>query len=375
MSHDKLLCRLTNDFGVSGVVHNWLMSYFSDRSQFVKVNSCVSDTVLVKCGVPQGSVLGPLLFTTYISPVQRIIESHNLRHVAYADDLTLYLNLQADTKSSLLLVNECSTAVKNWLMMNDLLLNPSKSEALFVGTRQQVKSVSGESVTVAGNSLQPVSRIKLLGVTVDSSLNFNDHVADVCRTTFCHVKALRHIRKNIDFSTANTIACSFVASRLDYCNCVYAGMSVSNINRLQRVQNSVAKIVKMSPDRASSLNTLKELHWLPIAYRIDYKIAVMSYKILTTSQPDYLRSMLQPVTSVRSLRSSTSSLSLTVPFCRTATASRAFSHYAPRLWNSFPAAIRNCVSVESVPESSSLGNFKKLLKTYLFALAFDDGVV
>jgi len=126
--------------------------------------------------------------------------------------------------------------------------------------------------------------------------------------------------------------------------------------------------------RVSSIVTLKELHWLPISYRIDYKIAVMSHKILTSGQPSYLRSLLQPASSVRCLRSSSNALMLTVPFCKTATAARAFSNYAPRLWNSLPPSIRNCVSIESVTDSCSLQNFKNLLKTYMFTLAFGDVV-
>jgi len=314
VSHDKLLCRLADDFSVSNLAHTWLASYLSGRTHFVKVDDGVSDTIPVSCGVPQGSVLGPLLFTTYVSPIQRVIESFDVDHVAYADDLTLYVNLQGDARSSLLSISNCTSAISNWFMLNDLLLNPSKSEALFVGTRQQVKSVSSEQVTVAGTAVQPASHVKLLGVTFDTNLTFNEHVADVCKSTFYHVKALKHIRNCIDFSTANTIACSFVASRLDYCNSVFTGMSDYNVKRLQRVQNSVARIVKMQHNRVGALKTLMELHWLPIAYRIDYKIAVMTCKILTSGQPAYLRSLLQPALSVRSLRSSSNGLMLTVPF-------------------------------------------------------------
>jgi len=184
------------------------------------------------------------LFTTYISPIQRVIESFGINHVAYADDLTLYVNLHGDVKSILLSARNCTNSVSNWFMLNDLLSNPSKSEAIFLGTRQQVKSISSEQVTVAETIVQPASHVKLLGVTFDPTLSFNDHVADVGKSTFCHVKALKHIRKCIDFSTANTIACSFTASTLDYCNYAYAGMSEYNIKRLQRVQNSVARIVK-----------------------------------------------------------------------------------------------------------------------------------
>jgi len=128
-------------------------------------------------------------------------------------------------------------------------------------------------------------------------------------------------------------------------------MSVYNIQRLQRVQNSVAKIVKMKRSRGRALRILKELHLLPISYRVHYKICVMTYKILTSNQPAYLKSLIQPTVTVRSLRSSSSGLLLTVPFCKTTTAARAFSHYASRLWNSLLASIRNWVSVGSVTDS------------------------
>src|SRR4029077_12862001 len=124
--------------------------------------------------------------------------------------------------------------------------------------------------------------------------------------------------------------------------------------------------------RTSALKTLKELHWFPISRRIDYKIAVMTQKILTSGQPSYSRSLLEPVIPVRSLRSSSNGLTLTVPFCKTATAARAFSSYAPHFWNGLPVHIRNCIPVPlgSVSGCSSLQQFKSLLKTYLFSLAF-----
>src|SRR4029077_14762238 len=157
--------RLTDDFGVSDVAHAWLSSYLSGRTYLVKVDSGVSDTVSVNSGVPQGSVLGPLLFSTCISPVQRLVESFGINHVAYADDLTLYVNVQNDTKSSLQSVSNCSSAVSKWFMLNDLLLNPTKSETMFMGTRQQTNSISGEQVIVAGSANQSASHVKLLVVT------------------------------------------------------------------------------------------------------------------------------------------------------------------------------------------------------------------
>ena len=336
--------------------------------------SGVSDTVGVRCGVPQGSVLGPLLFTAYTSPVERLITSFGIQHIAYADDISLYVNMKG-SNSTLSVINDCSSAVSAWFMSNDLLLNATKSEAMYTGTRQQVNSVKENTITVAGTEIKSACQVKLLGVTLDASLNFDRHVTDVCKSSFYHIKALRHIRKCVDISTANTIACSLVASKLDYCNSVLAGMSDHNVNRLQRVQNAAARAVTQSHRRASSSKILHDLHWLPVSARIDYKIALLTFKILNNCQPLYLFSELHVVKPVRTLRSASAGVLLSVPFTKTVFASRAFSVYAPRLWNSLSVDLRNCVSNEPGSVTYSVQSFKRLLKTHLFTRSFVVDVV
>ena len=204
----------------------------------------------------------------------------------------------------------------------------------------------------------------------DNILSFDRHTSDICSNAFFYLKALRHIRCKLDKSTANSIACSFVASRLDYCNAILAGMSAHNINRLQRIQNSAARIVHNSHGRSSISAMLTDLHWLPIAKRIDYKIALTTFKVLTVNQPAYLRSLLHIFTPVRSLRSSSKGVLLNVPFSKTISATRAFSSYAPRLWNSLPQSLRDSVQLERGVDAVSVNHFKSLLKTTLFTSAF-----
>jgi len=131
-----------------------------------------------------------------------------------------------------------------------------------------------------------------LDVTLDWNLKFDQHVSDVCSSANFHLRAIRHIRSRIDKDTASTIVCSLIGSKLDYCNAVLAGISDYNIMRLQRVQNSAAKIVYNVKGRCSASALLRELHWLPVAQRIDYKIGLMSFKILANHQPSYLTPLL-----------------------------------------------------------------------------------
>ena len=347
-----------------------MAAYLHDRTQFVKVGDASTLVTDITAGVPQGSVLGPLLFTAYVSPVARLIDSFAVNHISYADDFTLYVNLGHDVGDARRRLRECAAVVSNWFMFNDLLLNPSKSEVLAVGTKVQLKrGVVSESIAIAGAQVNIKNHMKIMGVTLDIALNFDKHVSDVVSSTSFHLRALKHVRKAIDKSTANTIACSIIGSRLDYCNSALAGISNHNVKRLQRVQNSAARTVANAHGRCSVSAIMKDLHWLPIDKRIDYKVALTTFKLLSTSQPKYLRTVLNLPVAVRPLRSANCKL-LDIPFSKTVFCSRAFSSYAPRLWNNLLQSLRDSVGTDMCSGAVSVDSFKSRLKTVLFRDAY-----
>ena len=132
----------------------------------------------------------------------------------------------------------CADAVTTWHIQNDLLLNPTKTEALVTETCQQVTKIDQSAgIMVTGASVSFVNKIRVLGVTIDSELSFDDHITSVVRACNFHIRAMCHIRHLLNQDAANTIACSIVFSRLDYCNTVLYGVTAHNISRLQRVQN------------------------------------------------------------------------------------------------------------------------------------------
>ena len=372
VNHSKLMNRLSTDFGVSGSALSWIESYLSSRKQFVKVGKEVAKLTDGMEGVPQGSVLGPLFFTTYVSPVSRLIDTYGINHVSYADDITLYANLGSNATDTLARMNNCTTAVSNWFMLNDMLLNPSKSEVLRVGTITQLKKWDGQGVIVAGESMTICDSVKVLGVTIDCKLSFDKHIGNICSATYFHLQGLKHIRKNLDKFTANSVACSIIGSRLDYCNAILAGVSEHSISRLQRVQNSAARVVLNVGRRSSATSSLRELHWLPVSHRIDFKVSLLTFKALRSNEPSYLRSMLVTHVPLTSTRSSTVH-SLVQPFCDTAFASRAFNVFAPRLWNKLPSALRYAVIPNS--QSLSVNSFKRSLKTLHFKSAFSSDLL
>jgi hypothetical protein len=255
-------------------------------------------------------------------------------------------------------MSDCISALMAWFLSNDMLPNPSKTELMICGNRQQLqKHDLRQSVSVCSVDLKPVDNVKIIGVTVDKNVSFDRHVSDVCSNANYHIRALNHVRSALTFEMATTLACSIVATRIDYCNSVLNGTSVANITKLQRVQNSLARTVCRAPRRACASELLTRLHWLPVQQRIMYKTAVLTYNALNTGQPSYLSELLTRSIPNRALRSSNDNLRLTIPQTRTAIASKAFSIAAPTLWNTLSLRTRSAVSIDG---------FKCLLKTDLF---------
>jgi len=185
-----------------------------------------------------------------------------------------------------------------------MVLNPDKSEVLAVGTNQRLSEpLVRDDVNVAGSVLPVSDSVKIIGVTLDSKHSFDKHVSNICNVSGYHIQALRHIRPVLDLKSANVLACSTILSKLDYCNSVLAGVSQRNLFRLQRVQNSAARLVCDAKCRDSSLPLLKQLHWLPVVDTIDFKIAWITFKTLSLNQPSYLLNLLSVYTPTRSLRS------------------------------------------------------------------------
>ena len=246
-------------------------------------------------------------------------------------------------------------------------MNPSKSKAIaFYNPRSKPLAALAESiemVSVAGSPIKLQTSIKNLGVYLDSKMSFDKQVSETCKAYFFHIHALRHIRVSLTTEASKTIAAAIVGSRLDYCNSLLAGTSISNLTRLQRVQNTLARVVAQKPRFCHITPVLSDLHWLPVRHRISFKIATVTFRVLQFQQPSYLASLIPKYVPARALRSS-SALSIYVPPRKTTIAtSKSFSSVASNIWNSLPNHL------SSIP---TLPAFRRVLKHHLFLLAYPD---
>ena len=350
LDHVTLLDRLETSFGLTDSALEWIRSYLTERSQRVCTGGICSPYHACPHGVPQGSVLGPILFSLFVAPVAHVIRSFDLTFHQYADDTQLYISVdRRNVPVSLDSLDSCTGELEDWFTHNGLALNPSKSEVMFLGTRPQVRAIGQVPVVkVAGHEIHPSDTIKNLGVVLDSELTFSKHIDMICKASCYHIRALRHIKQSIDSQTLKTIACAIVGAKLDYCNSILHGISVGNLNRLQRVQNMLARVVTGTKKFDHITPILKDLHWLPMARRIDFKLATIVFNVRKSKQPEYLSALVIDYEQSRSLRSENKRFIYT-PRTNTKLAGRRFSSAAPAIWNNLPCDIRTC---------EDLGTFK-----------------
>jgi hypothetical protein len=358
IDHQILLSRLSTTFGITGNAHSLLSSYLLNRTQSVVIGSNSSLSQTLSTGVPQGSVLGPLLFCLYTTPLSSSLSDAPVSSHFYADDSQLYISFSStDSTNSLAALSRALDSTYDWLTSNRLSVNPSKTEYLLVGTPQQRSKVLSSSLSFRGNDLTPSSHVRNLGITFDSNLSFTNHITNVCRSSFHQIRQLRQVRSSLDRNSTIILANALVSSKLDYCNSLLYSLPTSTIKRLQRVQNSLARVVEPTIRYSDHITpTLRRLHWLPIQQRITFKIATLTFKTLQHKQPAYLSDLLHPYTPSRNLRSCNQNL-LSVPYVKSAIGRRSFFYAAPTIWNSLPPALR---------ASSSLQYFLSGLKTHLF---------
>ena len=246
INHSLLLNRLSLEAGIGGTVLQWISSYLTDRTQKVIVGASFSEDKTLTCGVPQGSVLGPLLFSVYTSQLGKVIEQSGVDRHFYADDSQLYCSFPPDplsAKSALERLEACCSAVKIWMTRNRLKLNDEKTEALLCGTKTKRKVVGISSVQVGDASIAFKDSVRDLGLIIDSDLSMREHIKTVVRNCFFQLRLLGRLRPLLNQSAANTVALATVMSRVDYCNSVLWGLPDTLVNKLQRLQNIAAGIV------------------------------------------------------------------------------------------------------------------------------------
>ncbi len=201
---------------------------------------------------------------------------------------------------------------------NFLLFNSDKTEILLIGLKNSTQSILNSTQSILDHNLQldrctvTSSRVKNLGVILDSNQSFENHISNVTKTAFFHLRNITKLRNMWSVSDAEKLVHAFMTSRLDYCNALLGGCPAASINKLQIVQNTAARVLTRSRKYDHIAQILQSLHWLPIKFCISYKIVLLAYKALNDLAPVYLTNLLSCYNPTRSLRMQNSRL-LVVP--------------------------------------------------------------
>eukprot|EP00918_Siedleckia_nematoides_P075133 GHVU01164303.1.p1 GENE.GHVU01164303.1~~GHVU01164303.1.p1 ORF type:complete len:263 (+),score=7.91 GHVU01164303.1:941-1729(+) len=208
IDHEILLQRVHQRAGVEGVALQWLRSYLTGRSSgSLFVNNTISREVPLLIGVPQGSVLGPLLFLMYILPLQHICRKHGIHHHGYADDTQLYCRLPLkDTygvKIAIKKMEACLSEIRLWMLQNKLKLNYSKTECMLFAPRAQVAQLMtyNITVTVGGETIKPQPKVKNPGAYLDTTMSMVPLISSMTRTAYYHLRCISKIRCHLDTNT------------------------------------------------------------------------------------------------------------------------------------------------------------------------------
>ena len=211
--------------------------------------------------MPQGSVLGPFLFTMYIKPLSAIIDSHSIIHHSFADDLQLQMSAPPDRISELLhSMQSCISDVKAWATVNMLKLNDNKTELMLVtSTITKHLHYLPTSITI-GNAQFPFKQsMKNLFFTLDCHLAMNAHVSNIAQTCYFELRRLASIRRFLTSTATATLVSAFVLSRIDYCNSLLFGSTYDVTSHLQRIQNYTVRAILRLPKSSSITTHLKSL--------------------------------------------------------------------------------------------------------------------
>lgn len=348
-------------YGFDAQAVRWFESYFQDRTQQVRLkrsdgSSYISRPYKVERGVPQGSILGPLLFIIYSSDIIKSIK--NCKFHLYADDLQIYTHVSNnDVQLGVALLNEDLHRISEWATRNCLLLNPNKSKYMILGSKQHIKLIGSQrpSIHIHGEPIARVSEARNLGLIMDEELRFETHVAELVRNCFYRLKVLYNIRQFLNVNMRHKLCETLILSKLNYCIGVYGPCLLQKTYKmLQRVQNACIRYCLTVPPRTHVTPFINKAGILKIEARMKLHLSVLLFGVVKTHKPAYLFTELSWR---NSLRRCTAPL-LTPPY-RTTKFRGCFKYMATKCWNNIPPPIRDLINKHT---------FKLRFRLYLLAV-------
>jgi len=346
VDHGILLAKL-NHYGIRGVPLKWFQSYLANRQQYVVMDGVSSSRSEIQCGVPQGSILGPLLFLIYINDLCSV--STLLKGVMFADDTNFFLTGD-DSGLMEVQLNRELNLISSWLRSNLLTLNLEKTVYVMF-TRRKIRPIN---ISLYGTLINQVMDIKFLGIIIAHSLKWNLHISAVCSKMAKNIGILSKVRYFLPLDLRRQLYQTLVEPYMSYCCMIWAAdRKTTCLNKVHKMQKRYCRLITFSHFQAHSNPLFKDLKLLTIYGMYKYQVSIYMYKHLHNMLPvsSFLFHANQEIHSHQTRQS----FKLHNEYCRTALCKSTLRHQGPRLWNSLP------------PEFNDLhyNQFKNKLKAYI----------
>ena len=265
IDHNILLNRLYYLYGISGTCLSWFCWYLSNRRQSVVIDNHILSTKELHYGVPQDSVLGPILFVLCIQPLSNLIKQHSLSFLLFADDIQIETSiLLQHVHSAISSVEICISYVKYWMIENKLQLNDEKTECLLICPSRCTQKLNCTSLSFGHNVISFTTTTNNLGCHFTDGMRIDAHVQDICRKANIDIRHISSTCHPLSIDATKTLLSAFVLPKLDYCNSLFYGSPMYMLERLQKVQYSAARLIFQCRKQCHVSPLLMSLHWLPI---------------------------------------------------------------------------------------------------------------
>jgi len=353
VDHSVLLMKL-EAMGLSPDVLQWFKSYLSDRQQLVDVSGSFSSSAKVTCGVPQGSILGPLLFLIYVNDMQAVVKNKLL---LYADDSAILVAGKNRSVIEKELSDELQS-VSQWLIDNKLSLHLGKTETILFGSKPRLKSGASVNVSCNGTHIQSTSSVKYLGATLDQSLSGDSMASSVVKKANTRLKFLYRKRDFLSFHTKKLLVMALIQCHFDYACCFwYHGITKFWKDKLQVTQNKLIRFVlNLGHMSHIGIEQFKVLNWLPVQKRVEQTTLCHVFKIKNGLAPEYMSENFVPFDTLHSYKTRSSESGCYILPKVKGFGAKSFAFNACVLWNKLPSALRNITSIST---------FKLSVKTHL----------
>ena len=367
LNHDILLSKLSY-YGISDIALIWFRSYLTNRSQYVELNNTCSSTATISTGVPQGSILGPLLFLIYINDIPN--SSTTFSFVLYADDTTLYSSIHymfpsSSNKYISKTLNDELTKVHNWLCVNKLSLNIEKTKYMIF--KLAGKRTPTLNLNIENTKLEQVREFTFLGIILDEHLNWHAHVNHISTKISKNCGILNSMKKYLPFTTLKTLYFSMINPYLQYGILAWG----FNNTRLQKLQKRAIRIITNSKYNSHTEPLFKKTNILKFEDMFNVSCTKFLYKLLQQNLPAYFRGFdLIPQNSVHS-HLTRENIRYRLNVTRTKKAQNSIRNVLPKFANHLPGCIYNKLFTHSL---QGVSRFSKTyyLDNYSYTCSIDN---